>query len=114
MAGFDLIRINNFPFNNTLPAELWLNSDQELVMPETSKLFEEISGCGKVKGIAASFVGSFCSCLVLSEVLRAYHRGVKSEHIYLSLRDLSNRKVIVKEDYGLNELETGFANVLAV
>ena len=69
--------------------ELWANAEQKLEMPGTKRLTEKINGCGFVKGIATSFVGAFASCLVLSEILRAYHKGLK--HRTTSIR-LSNKR----------------------
>lgn len=89
---------------------MWANAEQKLEMPGTKKLTEKINGCGFVKGIATSFVGAFASCLVLSEILRAYHKGVKIAYQNMSLRDFENRRVKVIGSYGLNELQTRFTS----
>jgi hypothetical protein len=110
VGTFDMIRINTFPFAGKTPQELWANAEQKLEMPGTKRLTEKINGCGFVKGIATSFVGAFASCLVLSEILRAYHKGLKIAYQNMSLRDFENRRVKVIGSYGLNELQTRFTS----
>lgn len=111
VGTFDLIRVNTFPNNETTPSELWNSAVNELEMPATKRLTEKLNGCGYVKGISTSFVGGFSSCFVLSEVLRAYQKGVKTSYMNMSIRDFENRRVKVVGNYSLSELETEFINL---
>lgn len=110
VGGFDMIRINNFPFNGKTPEELWANAEQQLNMPATKRLTEKLNGCGYVKGIATSFVGAFSAVLVLGELLRAYHKGIKTAYQNLSMRNIENRRVKNIGYYNLNELQTGYTS----
>lgn len=108
--GFDLIRLQNFSFNGMPPKELWSNVVQQIDMPATRRFTQNLKGCGFVKGIAVSFVGAASACVAVAEVLRAFNKGVKTSHQYLSLRDVSNRRVGVLGTYDLHEIKTGFTD----
>jgi hypothetical protein len=99
LGTFDLIRFHNLPLSGT-PAEVWPEAnDDNFKMDALQQLTAKLNDCGFVKGIAVSFVGTFASCLAISELLRAYHEGNKVIKANISLRQLANRNVEIGDAY---------------
>jgi hypothetical protein len=98
--NFDMIRFNAFPNIGRLPSELWQNSREFDTTPNLKALSQKLVGCGYTVGIASAFTGCFSACVLISELLRSSHQGVKLSHLYVSLREINSIDCGVIANYG--------------
>lgn len=98
--NFDMIRFNAFPNIGRPPSELWKNAKETDTTPNLKALSQKLVGCGYTVGIASAFTGCFSACVMISELLRSYHQGMKLSHMYLSLREISSNDCRAIGNYG--------------
>ncbi|MBS1682167.1 MAG: hypothetical protein JST48_10670 [Bacteroidetes bacterium] len=97
--NFDMIRFNIFPNLKTSPKKFWENAKEIESTPVLKNLSQKLIGCGYTVGIASAFTGCVSACLIISEILRSYHQGIKLDHHYMSIRELSSSNLSLIGDY---------------
>lgn len=98
LATFDRIASHTFPGASKTPEDIWgdLDTDSEINADVLDVLgnLDADEKCGIVsrtisgKAVSASFVGACCGALVIAELLRALHNGVRYDKITVQLRYL--------------------------
>lgn len=103
---FDKINLHTFPNASKTPFEIWgdlIDGHVELnrnVMDAFKNITDQ---CGVEmiggKAIATSFVGVFAGALVMSELLRRLHNGIRLEKAVLKIRSLEDSAFFNKGNY---------------
>lgn len=117
VSDFDSIITHTFPGANKKPSDIWGNDTEnkisEVLIDAMQKEVKK-EECGVLatnlasKAMSASFVGAVASALVISEVLRALHGGVRFESIVVRLRSLNNIRTSILGDYSAELGRNGF------
>ena len=117
MSDFDSIITHTFPGANKRPSDIWENETKNNVSEALiDAMQKEVKKeeCGVLvtnlasKAMSASFVGAIASALVVSEVLRALHGGVRFESIVVRLRSLKNVRTSAIGEYSTELGRNGF------
>ncbi len=120
LSTFDIIALHTFPGASKTPQDLW--GSEDLTKPDINEIVYEIlkdlhdEKCGIVpltisgKSLSASFVGACSGALVIAELLRGLHGGMRYDKIIFQLRDMENIKAILHErgKYILEHSRNGF------
>ncbi len=119
VSDFDSIITHTFPGANKTPSDIWgdetennININEALIDAIQNEVKKE--ECGVLvtnlasKAMSASFVGAVASALVVSEVLRALHGGLRFESIVVRLRSLKNIRTSILGDYSTELGKNGF------
>lgn len=120
LSTFDMIALHTFPNASKTPDEIWGSEDhtKSHINEAVYDILKDMSDeeCGIIpltisgKSISASFVGACSGALVVAELLRGLHNGMRYDKIAIQLRDIANRKAIVhkKGSYTLEHSRNGF------
>ena len=103
---FDQLSLHTFPGATRTPAQIWAESGMSGVeaKPALLEAFRTQDPCGILAGtlaekaLSSSFVGAYAGALVIGEVLRGLHGGVRCEIINGQLRGNSPPRVAVREE----------------
>ena len=120
LSTFDIIALHTFPDASKTPNDLWGIEDEtktdinEVVYDILKNLHDD--ECGIVpltisgKSLSASFVGACSGALVIAELLRGLHGGIRYDKIAIQLRDISNLTAIIHKDkvYSHHHARNGF------
>ena len=121
LSTFDIIALHTFPGASKTPHELW--GSEDLIKIDINEIVYEIlkdlhkdEECGIVpltisgKSLSASFVGACSGALVIAELLRGLHGGMRYDKIIFQLRDIENIKAILhkKGKYIIEHSRNGF------
>lgn len=118
---FDRLKIHTFPNASKRAMEIWPIDGRAPVPHEPSPMVIEAlkdqGDCGILattienKSISASFVGAAAGAMVIGEVLRALHEGLRCELLHAHLRSPWNSRVFLHPDrYKAEMARTGFVN----
>ena len=120
LSTFDIIALHTFPNSSKTPHEIWGSEDHTKVDINEAvyDILKDMSDeeCGIIpltisgKSISASFVGACSGALVVAELLRGLHSGMRYDKITIQLRDIENIKAIPhkKNTYLLEQSRNGF------
>lgn len=119
LSDFDSIQLHTFPSSRFKAAEVWNedNPDSSVFNEAVLNEFKDDEKCGifadtlASKAISTSFVGAFAGSLVVAELLKSLHQGIKSEFISTKMRSLNNIQFIGKEVYTTEAAKNGFIEV---
>lgn len=120
VSDFDAIITHTFPGANKKPSDIWADeTDYKLNEFLIDAMEKEVKKeeCGVLvtnlasKAMSASFVGAVASALVISEVLRALHAGLRFESIVVRLRSIKNIRTSALGQYSTELGRNGFASV---
>lgn len=110
LPTFDMISLHTFPGAGKTPTELWGDIDPAKIdINETIYNIlrkAEEGECGIIpltiagKAVSASFVGACSGAMVVAELLRGLHGGMRYDKIMMHLRDLDNRKALLHKSGG--------------
>ena len=123
VSDFDSIITHTFPGANKKPSDIWVDeTDDKINQVLLDAMQKEVKKeeCGVLvtnlasKAMSASFVGAVASALVISEVLRALHGGVRFESIVVRLRSLQNIRTSALGEYSTELGRNGFTSVALV
>ncbi len=103
---FDQLSLHTFPDATRTPAQIWTENETPGVdaKPALLEAFRTQDPCGILaetladKALSSSFVGAYSGALVLGEVLRGLHGGVRCEIINGQLRSNSPLRVALREE----------------
>lgn len=120
---FDQLSLHTFPDATRTPAQIWAENETPGLeaKPALIDAFRTQDPCGIVaatladKALSSSFVGAHAGALVVGEVLRGLHGGVRCEIINGQLRSNSPLRVALREEnYQRRVAIAGFTPVLPV
>jgi hypothetical protein len=120
VSDFDSIITHTFPGANKKPSDIWVDeTDDKINQILVDAIQKEVKTeeCGVLvtnlasKAMSASFVGAVASALVISEVLRALHGGLRFESIVIRLRSLRNIRTSTLGEYSAELGRNGFTRV---
>jgi len=114
LSNFDSITIHNFPAYKKNPKEIWDATPKNKIEHANLKSqLDEMNACGVLaeKAISSSFVGVISSTITLSEILRGYNNGIKIEKLSVSVRNLSECKVIAAGNFTTELFANKYVNV---
>lgn len=117
VSDFDSIITHTFPGANRKPSDLWgeqseKNINEALIDAMQKEVRKE--ECGVLvtnlasKAMSASFVGAVASTLVIGEVLRGLHGGMRYGSIVLRLRSIRNIRTSSLGEYSIELSKNGF------
>lgn len=123
LSTFDIIALHTFPNASKTPHDVWEIEDEtkadvnEIIYDILKDLHDE--ECGIVpltisgKSLSASFVGACSGALVIAELLRGLHGGMRYDKIAIQLRDIENRKAIPHKNglYSFEQSRNGFTSI---
>lgn len=118
---FDQLSLHTFPDARRTPDQVWLGGGIAGAKraPAVLEAFRTQDPCGILaetlanKALSSSFVGAFAGALVVGEVLRGLHDGVRCEIINGQLRSNSSLRVALREENYQRRLGiSGFTSVL--
>ncbi len=103
---FDRLSFHTFPGASRIPAQIWAEDEMAGVEAKVALLdaFRTQDPCGILaetladKALSSSFVGAYAGALVMAEVLRGLHGGVRCEIINAQLRSNSPLQVALREE----------------
>jgi hypothetical protein len=107
---FDRIILHTFPDASRKPEDIWASAPEVAVDANVVKAFKRDEDCGIIaetlarKAISSSFVGAFAGTLVIGEILRALHGGIRCELVQMHLRHNEPAGVILKPGNYLNKV----------
>lgn len=117
VSDFDSIITHTFPGANKRPSDIWEDENEnnisEALIDAMQKEVKK-EECGVLvnnlasKAMSASFVGAAASSLVVSEILRALHGGVRFESVVVRLRSLKNIRTSAIGEYSTELGRNGF------
>jgi len=121
LSTFDIISLHTFPNSSKTPDQLWGDMDEtKLDINEAIynilKNLDEDEECGIIpltisgNSVSASFVGACSGALVIAELLRGLHGGMRYDKVSLQLRNLENLVAVshAKGIYTLEQSRNGF------
>jgi len=120
MSTFDIIALHTFPGAAKTPVEVWGDDDeQEMEMnPSIYNVLKELDDeiCGIIpmaisgKSLSASFVGACSGALVVAELIRGLHGGMRYDKVVIQLRKMQNRVNIINKTplYTTEHSKNGF------
>lgn len=116
---FDRLILHTFPEASQKPHEIWKSTPEAQVDGKLVKALKQKGDCGIVaetlakKAIASSFVGALAGSLVVAEILKGLHGGMRCEVIQAHLRHGGLPVVTLsKEDYQLRLARCGFEGAM--
>lgn len=118
---FDQLSLHTFPDATRTPAQIWAESGMSgaEAKPALLEAFRTQDPCGILaetladKVLSSSFVGAYAGALVVGEVLRGLHGGVRCEIINGQLRSNSLLRVALREEnYQRRIAIAGFTSAL--
>lgn len=116
---FDRVIMHTFPDGSKKPHDIWKTSTDVVADPRLIKAFKQRDDCGIVaetlakKAIASSFVGAFAGSLLVAEVVKALHGGLRCDLVQAHLRHGEPPGVVLnREDYQLRLARCGFVALL--
>ena len=103
---FDQLSLHTFPDATRTPAQIWAEEEAGggAAKPALLDAFRTQDPCGIVaetlagKALSSSFVGAYAGALVIGEVLRGLHGGVRCEILNGQLRSNSPLRVALREE----------------
>lgn len=117
-ARFDRIILHTFPEASRKPEEIWESVPDLPLEPNIVEAFKRDGDCGIIaetlarKSVASSFVGAFAGTLVIGEILRALHGGVRCELVQMHLRYNERVGVILKPENYLSRIaRNGYSTI---
>ncbi len=119
MSNFDYLSMHTFPRATQTPNDIWSNPiyQQKIFHGNVHKSLQNIEDCGIIansiaeKSISSSFVGCFAGSIVIGELLRSLHSGIRYEKLSLKLRDLENKNVTILKNYVTEASKNGFIKI---
>lgn len=120
---FDQLSLHTFPDATRTPAQIWAEDEMagRDANPALLDAFRTQDPCGILadtladKALSSSFVGAYAGALVIGEVLRGLHGGVRCEIINGQLRGNSPLRVALREEnYQRRVAIAGFTAALPV
>ncbi|HVU09248.1 MAG TPA: hypothetical protein VHG89_11960 [Verrucomicrobiae bacterium] len=116
---FDRLILHTFPDGPKKPDEIWKAGPEAPPDVKLLEAFKQKDDCGIVaetlakKAIASSFVGALAGSLVVAEILKGLHGGVRCDVIQSHLRHGGMPAVTLsKEDYQVRLARCGFASLM--
>ncbi|MGC1480930.1 MAG: hypothetical protein WA771_10525 [Chthoniobacterales bacterium] len=104
---FDQLSLHTFPESTRTPAQIWAEEEtvEDMAQPALLDAFRTEDPCGIVaetlagKALSSSFVGAYAGALVMGEVLRGLHGGIRCEVINGQLRSNSPLRVAARDKH---------------
>lgn len=104
---FDQLSFHTFPDATRTPEQIWAEDEtaENTAKPALLDAFRTQDFCGIVaetlagKALSSSFVGAYAGALVMGEVLRGLHGGIRCEVINAQLRSNSPLRVAAREEH---------------